>query len=149
MKLYQFGSPDGFLGGNIDNVYVDGVSITRGRPRNHVWTYAIGFRQYNPSPSPHTCPSTGSGRGQSSFVGDKYFCSSGNPGPQWSPELYPTPLPANILGDCADCGNNDLFFCTKLDESTTDDLEVRVCTDGADLVNDEDIRIESMDFYVR
>ena len=150
VKAYQFGSPDCFRGGSIDNVYVDGISITQGRPRKHVWTYALAWRQYTPGSNPsNTCPSTGGGRGPPGFVGDHYFCSSGNPGPQWSAVLYPTPLPSNILGDCSDCRNDDLFFCVKLDASTTDDLEVRVCADGADLVNDEDIRIEAMDFYIR
>lgn len=111
----------------------------------------MGYRQHvqGSSSTSNTCPSTGGGSVPPGFVGDRYFCSSGNPGPQWSPVLYKTPLPSNILGDCTDCEPKDLFFCVKLDSSTTDDLEVRVCTDGADLVNDEDVRIESMDFYVR
>ena len=50
---YQYGSPDGFppdLGGydlvynpNINNIYVDGVSITYdSNPRKHVWTLGVG-----------------------------------------------------------------------------------------------------------
>ena len=27
----------------INGVYVDGISITSGNPRNHVWTYAVGL----------------------------------------------------------------------------------------------------------
>jgi len=26
----------------VDGVYVDGLSITLGRPHKHVWTYAVG-----------------------------------------------------------------------------------------------------------
>ena len=39
---YQFGSTDAFHSrlSNIDQAYVDGISITHGRPRNHIWTYA-------------------------------------------------------------------------------------------------------------
>ena len=155
---YQFGSPDAFQTnkrGNIDSNYVDGVSITHGKsPRKHIWTYAIGYRQYKSgSVSQSTCPSTGGGRPQPAFVGDDYFCSSGNPGNsgqkhgRWGPVFYPTPLWCNIRGDCSDCGSDELFFCKKLPRPTTDSLEIRVCTDEPD--NNEDIRIESMDFYIR
>ena len=57
MRGYQYVSPDGFpsnIGSrvlvhnpNIDNIYVDGVSITYGsNPRKHVWTLAVGFDDY-------------------------------------------------------------------------------------------------------
>ena len=154
-KAYQFGSPDGFsTREDINSNYVDGISITHGKSRKHIWTYAIGFRRYRPSTPHHsTCPSTGSGQGPPGFVGDNYFCSSansGNPGQErsdWAPVLYPTPLWSNIRGDCSDCGGNDLFFCIKLPTPTSDDLEIRVCTD--ENLDNEDVRIESMDFYVR
>ena len=151
VRLYQFGAPDAFRDNkNIDDVYVDGISITHGKSRKHIWTYAVGFRQYLPGYESYAiCPSSGGNIDPPEFVGDNYFCSSGNSGPDWSAVLYPTPLPSNILGDCSDCGDNDLFFCVKLSASTTDDLEVRVCADDADVVNDEDIRIEAMDFYIR
>ena len=160
VRAYQFGSPDAFaprnrVHGNIDANYVDGISITHGHsPRKHIWTYAIGYRQYKSgSASGSTCPSTSSGDPQPAFVGDDYFCSSGNPGHHgqtygtWGPVFYPTPLWCNILGDCPDCGGNELFFCKKLPGLTSDDLEVRVCTDED--THNEDIRIEYMDFYVR
>ena len=37
---YQWGSPDAFGAGNdpIDTYYVEGISITRGSPRQHIWT---------------------------------------------------------------------------------------------------------------
>ena len=157
VRAYQFGSPDAFQTnkrGNIDSNYVDGVSITHGKsPRKHVWTYAIGYRQYKSS-SVFTCPSTGGGQPQPKFVGADYFCSSANPGNsgqargEWGPVLYPTPLWSNIRGDCSDCGDDDMFFCKKLPRPTTDNLEVRVCTDE-NPINNEDIRIEYMDFYIR
>ena len=40
---YQKGSPDGFHIGNIDAAYFNGVSITVGNPRKHVWSYAVGY----------------------------------------------------------------------------------------------------------
>ena len=43
---YQYHSPDAFATTgpvNIDSYYVDGVSITRGSPRQHVWSLANGI----------------------------------------------------------------------------------------------------------
>ena len=44
-KTYQKGSPDAYLSNkqSIDGVYVDGISITLGSPRKHVWTYVVGL----------------------------------------------------------------------------------------------------------
>ena len=40
---YQFGSTDAFRSNlfmvTIDDAYMDGISITHGSPRNHIWTY--------------------------------------------------------------------------------------------------------------
>lgn len=162
VKAYQFGTTDAFLrwrggpiGGSddIESEYVDGISITHGQsPRNHVWTYAVGWRQYNVERNPerdnNSCPSAGYGQPQPDFVGDNYICSSGNPGPGLSWSLFPsTPLWSNILGNCVNCGDDHLFFCVNLPAPTTDDLEIRVCADEG--LSNEDIRIESMDFYIR
>ena len=146
VRAYQYGGPDGFSGAGsrsmprrsggrnrqIDGNYVDGISITRGSDtRQHVWTYAVGVHQYiRNDNSERTCPSTGIGRRQPGFVGDNYFCSSGNPDSRPSAKLYTTPLWSNVKGNCYDCGDDDLFFCVELPESTIDDhdLEVRICT---------------------
>ena len=38
---YQYGSTDAFIGGtSADSRYVDGVSLTHGHPRRHIWTFA-------------------------------------------------------------------------------------------------------------
>ena len=48
---YQVASPDAFrrhiFGSAINQAYVDGVSITHGTPRNHIWTYAAGVAEAN------------------------------------------------------------------------------------------------------
>ena len=56
--VYSKDTPDNFnrnLG--IDSYYVDGISITRGNPRQHIWTYAFGSCRSPPS-----------------FVGTHYNC---------------------------------------------------------------------------
>ena len=77
---YQFYSPNAFYGDlskTIDDTYVDGISITQGSPRRHVWTYAA----YYVEGSGNTCPcATSNGRVDHpppSFVGDDYYCETG------------------------------------------------------------------------
>uniref|UniRef100_A0A1X7USW5 Fibrinogen C-terminal domain-containing protein n=1 Tax=Amphimedon queenslandica TaxID=400682 RepID=A0A1X7USW5_AMPQE len=85
---YQYGSPDGNYPdsshNDINSYYVDGVSITRGFPRQHVWTLIAGLGQeVYPSYSAnyYNCPcSPGSLQNSTlqSFMGNNYFCESGN-----------------------------------------------------------------------
>ena len=45
---YQHGDMDEFqvvTGKTIDQTYVDGLSITRGSPRQHMWTLAVGLSE--------------------------------------------------------------------------------------------------------
>ena len=152
IRAYQFGSPDCFAshGSDINGIYVDGISVTYdSAPRKHLWTYAIGIHNYVVDGNHvNTCPSTGVGQAQPSFVEGDYFCSSGNPGPNWNAVLYTTPLWANIQGDCSVCSfGNNLYFCVNLASPSNSDIEVRLCMDQD--LNDEDVRIETMDFYVQ
>ena len=47
---YQVGSTDAFNSSphfTIDQVYIDGVSVTYGTPRKHIWTFASGISETN------------------------------------------------------------------------------------------------------
>ena len=46
VRGYQDHSPDGFSTGtdSIDSHYIDGISITHGNPRTHLWSYVAGAR---------------------------------------------------------------------------------------------------------
>ena len=71
----------------IDDYYVDGVSITYGNPRQHVWTFAAhpGDDYTNPNAlCPCSQPSL-SVPSPPSFVGNSYFCDTGAP-----PCCFPT-----------------------------------------------------------
>jgi len=82
---YQFGSPDGYSvshayisltpGNEINEPYVDGVSVTYGNPRQHIWTLYGGLREFDAG-----CCSTPTSSSQPpSFVEQNYFCDTGNP----------------------------------------------------------------------
>ena len=99
---YQWASPDAVYPGrysgetygtvidashnDINSYYVDGISITRGSPRQHVWTLMGGLNEasfYHVfNDGRYNCPcSAGSLQGSTlqSFIGNDYFCESGNP----------------------------------------------------------------------
>ena len=148
---FQYGSPDAFASrtSSIDSCYVDGVSITHGRkPRKHVWTLGAGVYSYKKGCA-STCPGTGYGRPQPAFVGNNYFCTSGNLNPnKWEPKFYDLPL-WTVTGNCGHCnGVYDIpYFCTTLPQSTTDDLELRICTNQG--LADEDVLLESIELYIK
>ncbi len=127
---YLIGSPDAFAlfaqgPGSINGSYVDGVSITHGSPQQHVWTFAA---------SPYVCPCYNENRNQAplppSFVGNNYYCDRDNIGQLWDGQ------------DCttACCTfNSPPWFSVSLPAPTTDDIEVRICTDQEKY--DEDIYV--------
>jgi len=71
-------SMTGYAGGSsaINTYYVDGVSVTYGYPRQHIWSFACGVDETNRYSV--NCPCvTGSTVTVPSFVGQNYFCESG------------------------------------------------------------------------
>ena len=85
LRGYQLGTPDAFrpyffnTSLTIDNLYVEGVSITYGSsPRKHIWTYANSVNLMFHDPR-YICPcNTGSGLVPPSYVGSDYYCETGD-----------------------------------------------------------------------
>ena len=140
LRGYQFGPTRAFAeytsgeqNGNppsIDDAYANGVSITHGSsPRKHIWTYATGNQDDNGGINDCPC-NTGSTVGIPPYVGDKYYCESGNAGVVTG-RLYSS----DPLWDGMDCNNDESTCCTNstlpwfdttLSETTNDDLELRM-----------------------
>ena len=84
------------------------------------------------------------------FIGNNYFCETGNPGPGFD---IATIYQDDPLCDGEGCGpdstccelNNPPWFCTTLQEAKTDDIELRICHDQ-DTV-DEDVVVSLVDIY--
>ena len=155
---YQKGTVDAFLRGphvSIDSYYVDGVSVTHGSPRQHVWTFAAGLDERTVH-ADATCPCVaGSLQGSRipSFVGQNYFCETGVLNWGSTPGVfYPNGDP---LWDGLGCGpasscctfNSPPWFSVVLPSPTTDDIEVRIC-DRADY-RSEDSPIQLIELYVK
>ena len=138
----------------IDDVYVDGVSLTHGNPRQHIWTFAAGLRESRAMHPESTCPCTGN-RGATlppSFIGSDYFCEAGViANTPTSPTLYSNdPL---WDGDgCIDTNpccsfNNPPWFYKQLPQPTTDNIEMRVCKNED--ASNEDVAIEIVEIYIQ
>ena len=152
-KAYQKGNPNAFYSStshSIDGNYVDGISITIGSPRKHVWTYAVGLSDdYNYESS--NCPcATVPGGNPPAFVGNDYYCESGDVGER-DEVLYYLSDP---LWDGAGCtaGNGCCaqigmpWFYRKLPVPVADDFEVRICKSSEH--SNEDIAVENIKIFV-
>ena len=114
----------------IDEPYVDGVSLTHGSPRQHIWTFAAGVAEGLPT-NYRSCPCDTSVKiSIPLFVGGDYFCESGrNSGPH---RYFHSDDP---LWDGKNCTNSSRccsfnkppYFTKRLSSPTTDDIEVRLC----------------------
>ena len=152
---YQKGSTDAF--GNLTDVfdYFEGLSITHGSPRQHIWTYAVGLTEYGTFPrTAHNCPCTiPAYRGSlpSDFVGSHYYCESGTTN-SWRHSAY---YLSDVLWDGAGCSTGNTccsdpnlpWFYRQLNQTTQDDIEVRSCMDQP--FGDEAVLITNLELYIQ
>ena len=154
---YQFASPDAFdttidASQSIDTYYVDGISITQGSPRRHLWTYANGLSELN-SNNNWRCPCSRSNPNDRTdipdFVGDHFYCETGFPGTTFQHGVVRWDDPLWDGKGCVSPGNR---FCERYGwfyrnvSSSSDDIELRSCQDQSRA--DEDTLIESYQFWV-
>ena len=158
---YQNRTPDSFYSSGsqtIESYYVDGVSLTHGSPgsRQHIWTFAAGYAENNPSRYPISCPCADRAAALSlvpSFVGNDYFCESGNPNSFATTMFYSNdPLWDGQGCGAASCcelnyppGVTPPWFCKQLPQTTIDDIEIRIC---GERIGDEDTPVELIEIYI-
>ena len=169
---YQYGSPDAVYPGDYSNVkygsvitpqhndinsyYVNGVSITHGYPRQHIWTLMAGISESSSiSRTKYNCPCAQYSKQNStiqSFIGNDYFCESGNPNSDWEQKLYVE----DPLWDGKGCGTNEATCCSAtglpwfnkvLNSTTTDYVELRVCADES--TANEDVPVSFYEIYIK
>ena len=130
----------------IDDIYVDGISLTYGTsPRS----FASAQDETRSSHVVYSCTKINTGV-VPPFVNNDYFCDTGSHY-RYSSQWYT----ADPLWDGDGCGetstccefNSPPWFCKDLPESTTDDIEMRVCksNDG----DNENIGLESVIIYIQ
>jgi len=153
IKGYQLNTPGAFSPfivfgvTDIDDAYAYGISLTYGSPRNHIWTFAAGFRE--DAVFIGACPcsiSPGTSFNLPPFVGENYFCESGR-------NLASPPdmmlFTDDVLWDGEDCAtcctiNNPPFFTKQLPCPTSEAIEARICGDQFGTVE-----IERVELYVQ
>ena len=160
---YQCGHVDGFAPSTAfltpDNFYVEGISITHGSsPRRHLWTYAVG-QNANPDPGyslSDQCPCTSEGTSRTlpNFLGNDYYCDSGNPsGDSFiGGHIYPDRLWDNSGPSCVSnstcCDNPDQpWFKKKLIQPANEDVEMRWC--GNESPTSEATATTRVELYIR
>ncbi|XP_064388465.1 uncharacterized protein LOC135336541 [Halichondria panicea] len=137
---------------SIDDGYVDGVSLTHGQlPRQHIWTFvnAIDEIHSNELVCPCTRPDLPYTGVVPPFICQDYFCETGS-----QQKHTFTFYPDDPLWDGQGCGgtstccefNNPPWFCKQLPQPTTDDIELRLCSDQS--IYDEETPIEIIEMYV-
>ena len=154
---YQINAPDAFHTGasSIDSFYVTGVSLTHGPPgrRQHIWSFTAAVRERNTGTLGCPCANRSSAVRQiPSFVGNDFFCESGNPAesgyggfyaddPLWdgqgcaSPPCCELSYPPGVTAP---------WFCKQLPQTTTDDIEARICRNSWN----EDLPVELIELYI-
>ena len=163
---YQRGTTDAFHNAidwnqtTIDSAYMDGVSLTHGPAgsRQHIWTFVAALYKDSPSfGSQLTCACTNTRYNWPyqvpAFIGSNYFCDTGNPGPDPGFGTYFTDDP---LWDGKGCGpfstccqfNNPPWFQTALPQTTSDDIELRLCHGEAGQYEENTI-INLIEIYVK
>ena len=157
---YQVGTTNGFANDmgrrrmvpNIDQNYVDGVTLTHGSPKQHIWTFASGIDKTGMSRVMSACPCQfDTAASPPAFVRNDYFCDTGtqNFTGQNGTSFFPSPLwdgASCIASDPCCSFNTPPWFHKQLSRPTTDTIEMRVCRDAAK--TKEDIAIEIVEIYV-
>ena len=130
--------------------FLDGIVLTYGSPRCHIWSFTVGNRQYRTDK--HGCPcNIGFTGSVPPYIQDDYFCDSGYP--------YSGDIPLNyfmtdplwdgdgcIQGNCCTF-NSPPWFCKTLPLPTDEDIELRLCLDEA--TSNEDTPFEVVEIYVQ
>ena len=155
-KGYQKGETDTFYAFHhqgqttIDGYYADGLSITYGSPRHHIWTFVSGL--FDNRTYVHNCPcAAGGGTSSPPFVGSNYYCESGTVN-TFIVQAYYFNDPLWDGSDCygsTNCCSNPTqpWFYHELGESTTSDIDARICSwlnfaTGSPL-------IDQLEFYIQ
>ena len=162
---YQYASTDAIAihrdrnsHNDINSFYVDGVSITHGFYRQHVWTLMSGLNSiFHLDGYPdYSCPCSLNGPPVQSFINNDYFCESGNHASNKS-HAYDFVFYANdTLWDGKGCSSLEGACCAApglpwfhktLDNATTDYIELRVCGDEG--TANEDTPIAFYEIYIK
>ena len=168
---YQYASVDAVYTAsyrkNINSYYVDGVSITRGTPRQHVWTLMAGVNQNGVTNWYSQCPCHAGCGGnmcspqwvtvETGLIGNDWYCESGNNEKNnWRYKSYMS----DPLWDGNDCQPDESACCAQkpgqppqpwfhkvITGETKDHLEIRICCDEGK--GNEGVLVTMYELYIK
>ena len=156
---YQKGTTDGYNvfayttypSKAIDSPYVDGISLTYGTPRKHLFTYASGVNSGRTSYNGNCPCALSPGISPPSFVRDHHYCESGSTNtPPSATVFYSDPLwdgkGCNSGNSCCSQAGMPWFYRDVL-AKINDPIEVRICRDQS--YGDEGILIRDLELYIQ
>ena len=144
------GNPDAFFSrisgqSTIEHIYLDGVSVTHGASgsRTHIWSFGAGH-PVTPLTNAR-CPCENNDRTIAPLplyeVRENYFCATTYPGDRlWSGSGCHT------ASSCCSF-HNPPYFSVQLSTPTTDQTELRICTD--EFSNDEMVIVQFAEIHVQ
>ena len=159
LRGYQFSTTNAFdpslIGNNntLNESYVDGASITYDTAvPKHIWTYATGHSLGVHGCRYCTCPCNNGATAQvPPFVGTDYYCETGNNAASEPFGFYPN----DPLWDGQQCDGVEAPCCTHpnmpwfiktLGETTTEDIQLRLCIDQPP--TNEETLLQLIELYV-
>ena len=134
IRAYQYYSTRAFsayiynVANTTDSAYVDGISLTHGHPKQHIWSFASGASEFYHNSD--VCPCDMNDKMTTPpFVNDDYFCESG------FNSKYAEFFSNDPLWDGDGCTasskccsfNNPPYFTKQLPSPTSNDIEARLC----------------------
>ena len=152
---YQYGNTRSFYSyhrdgrNTLNSAYVTGLSVTHGSPLNHIWTFAVGISKTDDFSHCCNCPCARyPGYAAPPFVGERYFCESGNTGQnqlQWNLD---DPLwdSQGCASGSTCCGRGGPWFTTTLSQEVSGDIQVRMCTPRGSF--SENIGVDQLEIYI-
>lgn len=125
---FQVGAAYGFWlstqSDSLDSAYLNGISITHGsESRQHIWSLAASLGNTY-------CPCSNPEAPHPSFVGNSYFCETDFEALEAGEYNLNNPLwdgERCVAEDKCCSFNHPPWFSTALPNSTSDDIEVRIC----------------------
>ena len=132
---YQFYATSAFVSyhnglTSLNDAYVSGLSVTSGSLQNHIWTFAAGPSKDYSSYTCCNCPCCPyPGPDAPPFVGENYFCESGDTGRydlQWqlNDPLWDS---QGCASGSTCCDRGGPWFRTTLSQEASSNIEVRMC----------------------
>ena len=160
VRGYQYSSPNAFYhytrnqSLTINDNYVDGVVLTHNSPtgRKHIWTFAAALDEIERSRQfacPCTFPNSNATFIIPPFVGNDYSCETASRGEfQYDRFYHEDPLWDSAgCNHASTCCNAGPTFCKTLPLATSDDIELRVCSN--EVRSNEDTPIDLVELYIQ